>query len=339
MRRVPLVAVVAALLTLVLPTTGHRQAAAEGSVQTWVTVSSIAPAAGCTIDVAVELRSGGSPAAWSAVQAALSYGGDLVSADDEVADESGIANLTLDASAGVGDRIDIMVGNTFLTGFPVNAGAGSSCGDSPQLYTAAGDVPTGTVDANSGDGVSTTDGSASWIPTYVQQRNLSCEYAALTIATAAWGATVSEYSFDNLVGWSNNPHWGYRGDITGWWGNTDDYGVYAEALAAALPSVGFRGDAFYGAGSTVPLTNYLDAGVPTLVWLSFWGDQSHYESTADGTSFKLVAGEHVVVAYDYDDGGVWVSDPAHGSVYQIDWSTFRWMWDVLDGMALAVLPG
>jgi uncharacterized protein YvpB len=338
MRRVVPVAMVATLVMLMLPTVGRQQAAAEGTVQTWVTVSSIAPAAGCTIDLSVELRSGGSPAGWSDVLAALSYGGDLVSADDEVADDSGIANLTLDASAGIGDRIDIMVGNTFLTGFPVNVGAGSSCGDSPALYTASGDVPVGTVDSNSSDGISTSSGSSSWIPTYVQQRNLSCEYAALTIATAAWGNAVSEYAFDDLVGWSANPHWGYRGDINGWWGNTDDYGVYAEALAAALPAVGYQGVAFYGGGSTAQLTNYLDAGVPTLVWLSFRGDQSHYEWTDDGTRFTLVAGEHVVVAYDYDANGIWVSDPAHGSIYQIDWGTFRWMWDVLDGMSLAVMP-
>ena len=38
------------------------------------------------------------------------------------------------------------------------------------------------------------------VPTYVQQRNLSCEYAALTIATAAFGGWVSEYEFDERVG-------------------------------------------------------------------------------------------------------------------------------------------
>ena len=53
-----------------------------------------------------------------------------------------------------------------------------------------------------------------WVPTYVQQRNLSCEYAALVMAMGAYGVGVSEYEFDNLVGWSENPHWGY-GKIEG----------------------------------------------------------------------------------------------------------------------------
>jgi uncharacterized protein YvpB len=337
MRRVLPIAAVVALVMLMLPATGARHAAAEGSVESWISVSSIAPAAGCTIDLAVELRSGGYPAGWSDVLAALSYGGELVSADEAIADDSGIAFLTLDASAGIGDRIDIMVGNAFLTGFPVNAGAGSSCDDSPDLYTAAGDVPVGTVDVDTSDGVSTSTGFSDGFPVYYQQRNLSCEFAALTIATAAWGSAVSEYAFDGLVGWSPNPHWGYRGDINGWWGNTTDYGVYAEALAAALPAVGFYGVPFYGGGSTAALTDYLDVGIPTLVWLSFWGDQGVWEEH-EGVTYKLVAGEHVVVAYDYDEYGVWVSDPASASIYQFDWSTFRWMWAPMDGMSLAVMP-
>ncbi|MBA2597025.1 MAG: hypothetical protein H0V00_10425, partial [Chloroflexia bacterium] len=74
-----------------------------------------------------------------------------------------------------------------------------------------------------------SDGSAFVeVPVYTQQRNLSCEYASLVIAMGAYDAWISEWTFDELVPASENPHWGYRGDINGWWGNTDDYGVYPE---------------------------------------------------------------------------------------------------------------
>ncbi len=181
-------------------------------------------------------------------------------------------------------------------------------------------------------------GTSLWVPTYVQQRNLSCEYASLTIATGAFGAAVSEWDFDARVGWSDNPHWGFRGNIHGWWGNTYDYGVYAEALAAALPDFGFYGEPFYGEGDAAALTTRLDWGMPTLVWLGFWGDTSYYDWTEDGTPYKLAAGEHVVVAYGYDEWGVYVSDPAIGAYSYYDWGTFLWMWSVLDGMSLAVAP-
>ncbi len=51
--------------------------------------------------------------------------------------------------------------------------------------------------------------------------SLSCEYASLAIATGMLGDWVSEYDFEAVVPLSDNPHWGYRGDITGSWGNSD----------------------------------------------------------------------------------------------------------------------
>lgn len=176
------------------------------------------------------------------------------------------------------------------------------------------------------------------VPTYVQQRNLSCEYASLSIATGAWGNWVSEWEFDHRVGWSDNPHWGFRGDITGWWGNTTDYGVYAEPLVAPLAEFGFYGEVFYGGGDASELRSRLDDGAPVVVWLGLWGDQTFYEYASDGTAYKLAPGYHVVVANGYDEGGVHVSDPATGSYNYYGWGDFMWMWNVLDGMSLAVWP-
>jgi uncharacterized protein YvpB len=185
-----------------------------------------------------------------------------------------------------------------------------------------------------GDGYAFVD-----VPAYAQQRNLSCEYAAMTIATAHWGGWVSEYDFDQMVGWSANPHWGFRGDINGWWGNTVDYGVYPEALAGPLANLGYYGDIFYGQGDSWGLRQRLSEGAPVVVWLGMWGDQSFYDYTDDGTAFKLTTGYHVEVAYGYDADGVYLSDPAHGEYTFYSWGDFMWRWNVLDGMAMAVWPG
>src|SRR5215217_6440584 len=74
-----------------------------------------------------------------------------------------------------------------------------------------------------------TDSAFIDVPLYTQQRNLSCEYASLVIAMGAYDTWVSEWTFDDLVPLSDNPHWGYRGDINGTWGNTTNYGVQTEA--------------------------------------------------------------------------------------------------------------
>jgi uncharacterized protein YvpB len=176
------------------------------------------------------------------------------------------------------------------------------------------------------------------VPTYVQQRNLSCEYASAVIAMGAFGAWVSEWAFDELVPKSANPHWGYRGDINGWWGNTTDYGVYAEPLVGPLAQFGFWSQVFYGQGDPWRLEALLSDGVPVIVWLGLWGDQGFYEYADDGTPFKLTPGYHVVVAYGYDETGVYVSDPAIGDYTFYAWGDFMWMWNVLDGMALGTAP-
>jgi uncharacterized protein YvpB len=176
------------------------------------------------------------------------------------------------------------------------------------------------------------------VPTYAQQRNLSCEYASLVIAMGAYGTWVSEWTFDELVPLSDNPHWGYRGDINGAWGNTTDYGVYPEPLVGPLAHLGFRGEVFYGQGDTSALQAYLTNDVPVVVWISLWGDQGYYEYASDGTPFKLNPGYHVVVVYGYDETGVYAADPATGGTTSWTWGDFLWMWNALDGMALAVWP-
>lgn len=170
---------------------------------------------------------------------------------------------------------------------------------------------------------------------YQQQRSLSCEYASLHIATAMLGNPVSEYEFDALVPLSDNPHKGYRGDIHGNWGNTNDYGVYAAPLAPALQAFGFTGKVFYG--QRADLVAQLDRGSPTVVWLAMRGAIDSFDAwDASGSRFQLTRWMHVMVAYGYDDGGVYLSDPGKAQYLYYEWERFLAMWDVMDGMALSV---
>jgi uncharacterized protein YvpB len=174
------------------------------------------------------------------------------------------------------------------------------------------------------------------VPAYFQQYSLSCEYAAAFIATSAFGAGIPESVFLATVPPSRNPHWGYRGNIDGAWGGTDDYGVYAEALVPTLNGNGFAADVFYSFGDPAPLQARLDAGLPVLTWLGFWGDTGF--TLDDEGVYTVAAGMHVVVVYGYDAGGVHVSNPGRGSYDYYGWDDFIAMWSVLDGMSLAVAP-
>lgn len=341
-RRPAMLLFVALMTVMVAPWLVQPQttSAESRSVRSWIGVSSTRPSVGCAINISVEIHSGGGGLASAQIEAALHIDGNLISADRSVTNSEGIAFLTLDTSsspAGATHWVDINVSGAYFTGFPIVTTSDGSC-SAYKLIEASGEVQY-VAAAPETSGSSLVGGSHTkvYVPRYAQQRNLSCEYAAMYIATSAFGDGVSEYSFDNVVGKSPNPHIAYRGDINGLWGKTSDYGVYAEPLSWALDHFGYRGEVFYAVGDSTPLQSYLDQGKPVVVWLALWGDESISE-TLDGRTYQITAGMHVMVAYGYDASGVYLSDPGSGTYRFYAWSDFMWMWNVMDGMGLAVSP-
>jgi uncharacterized protein YvpB len=342
--------VLAALATLVSSLSGFAPpAAAQTSelshVGGWATLGSVTPAAGCLLDASIEVREASAGISDVTVGVNLVHDGEVVWADWGMTDADGLAYLSVDtswAAPGYEAWMDVLVGGEYAGGMPVSITDSGGCADNPDVVELSADVPVAQQSATAQNWSTSNSGASDavrvGVPTYAQQRNLSCEYAALVMAMGTYGLWVSEYALDDVVGWSENPHWGYRGDINGWWGNTDDYGVYASALAPALPTFGFYGEEFYAQGNSTALTARLDAGTPVLVWLGLWGDTGFYNYSADGTPYKLVTGLHVVVVDGYDSGGVYVSDPATGGMKYYDWSTFMTFWNVMDGMGLSVSP-
>lgn len=234
----------------------------------------------------------------------------------------GLDAATLANFNGVADPENLMIGDRILIpqtpqGWPDPDAVVSRPGGSGELRSAGGTF-------------------VSNVPTYVQSRNLSCEYAASFIATSVFNAGVPESVFLERIPVTLNPHYGFRGDIDGPWGGTDDYGIYPEALAPILNEYGFNTEIFYSDGATGQLTAHIDAGQPVLVWLGLWGDTA-VTLTDDGT-YTVAAGDHVVVVYGYDSDGVFVSDPATGTYKTFTWDDFLAKWTVLDGMAMAVSP-
>lgn len=179
------------------------------------------------------------------------------------------------------------------------------------------------------------DSASVWVPVHQQEHSLSCEYASLQIATAGLGHAVAEDRFIPVVGQAANPHDGFRGNIDGTYiFGTDDYGVYPEPLARALPVFGFKGEVFYG--GVDKLKAHLRAGHPVVVWIDL-GFHTSFKMTIGGQSVTMAPRSHVVVAYGYFSGGVLISDPDSSNPKRvIPWSDFNVMWQSMDQMALAV---
>lgn len=174
------------------------------------------------------------------------------------------------------------------------------------------------------------------MPLVGQTWNLSCEFAAAAAATGYYGAPISQQAFLNEIGYDSNPHHGFRGRITGQWGGTQDYGVYAEPIAEALTGDGFAGSyVFYGGEET--LRDEVAGGHPVITWVTgTWRASVRYVQTENGERYSLIPFEHAVTVYAYDEDGVWIMDPTYPAKYEVDWDTFIFAWSQFDEMALVV---
>ncbi len=175
-------------------------------------------------------------------------------------------------------------------------------------------------------------------PSLAQSYSLSCEYAAASAVTLYWGNQVTEDTFLDEVPTNPNPHLGFRGDINGAFGGLTDYGVYAEALEPVLEARGYNASTFYGGVNTLKAN--IAAGNPVVVWITTgkYTPRTPIAESYDGDTFTLVAGEHAVVVYGYDSGGVYIMDVASGNFVYTEWTSFLTRWSYFDQMALVITP-
>ncbi len=177
------------------------------------------------------------------------------------------------------------------------------------------------------------------MPSAVESSAVGSELSAVAVATAYWGASVSENKLMESLELSDNPHIGFRGDIDGEFGGTDDYGVYAGPLSAAIAEHGFVGEEFYADGDASALTSRIDRGVPVVAWITYQAAEAEPVRVEDEVRpYTLVPGKQAVVVYGYDDEGVLIVDLSAGSYSHINWTDFMRSWNYFDGMGLAISP-
>ena len=175
-------------------------------------------------------------------------------------------------------------------------------------------------------------------PSLAQSYHLSCEYAAASAVTLYWGNQVTEQVFLRQVPRSPNPHLGFRGDITGVFGGINDYGVYAEPLVPVLQEYDYNASVFYGGVNRLKAN--VAAGNPVIVWITTgkYTVRTPVAESYNGNTFTLVPGEHALVIYGYDSGGVYMMNVADGGYYYTEWASFLTRWSYFDQMALVITP-
>jgi uncharacterized protein YvpB len=149
------------------------------------------------------------------------------------------------------------------------------------------------------------------VPRQRQSHNLSCESSAASMVAQYQGVNVSEADVLAALPRNDNPYLGFRGNVDGSPGSTEDYGVYAGPILAILNSRGLR--AWDVEGGLEGIKAAIARGNPVIAWVTYnCRTSTPVETTIDGKTVTLVPWQHVVVTTGYSTEGLWANDPWDG---------------------------
>jgi uncharacterized protein YvpB len=170
-----------------------------------------------------------------------------------------------------------------------------------------------------------------------QTYNMSCESRSAADLAAHWSIEIDETDFFNALGYSDNPHQGFVGDVDAPPGSLPPYGygVYAEPVAATLRNFGLDAQPAYNLGLD-GLKAELLAGRPVLVWATY--GMTLYEPqewvSQDGQSSTVVPFMHTFLVTGYDEEGLFVLDAYDATTQHYPFDTFLEVWNIFNQMAV-----
>jgi uncharacterized protein YvpB len=175
-------------------------------------------------------------------------------------------------------------------------------------------------------------------PVYQQAHSLSCESSAAAMAANYYGVGVNEETIIAALPKHDNPHLGFRGDIDGPYGGTEDYGVYAEPIRQILAQLGLQVE--HLTGGIEEIKAEIRRGHVVIAWITYnlQVETPQQVTTSDGQIVTLVPYQHVVLVTGYNASGLWVNDPYSGTQAFYLEAEFRRSFGYLGNMALIVGP-
>jgi uncharacterized protein YvpB len=170
-----------------------------------------------------------------------------------------------------------------------------------------------------------------------QSRNLSCESSAVSMVAQYFGLELSESEVLAALPLHENPHLGFRGNVDGPTGGTQDYGVYAGPILDILHDQGLQ--AWPVEGALDGVRSAIVRGHPVIAWVTYNCQTSTPETVSvDGEAVVLVPWQHVVVVTGYDAKGFWANDPWDGKEDFYRVADFERAMGYFGNMAVEVAP-
>lgn len=172
-----------------------------------------------------------------------------------------------------------------------------------------------------------------------QRRNLSCESRSACDLLAHYGIQVDEETFFARLPKSDNPDYGFVGDVNGPTGQLppQGYGVHEQPIATTLTSFGLEATAFRRPEMT-DLHAHIWSNRPVIVWATSTLRPGTPVTLRDGAGreFQAVRGEHTYIAVGWDAvrGRIELLDAATGKRKLVSLERFEAAWDSLGNRAV-----
>jgi uncharacterized protein YvpB len=168
-----------------------------------------------------------------------------------------------------------------------------------------------------------------------QLLSIDCEVAAAVDWANFFGVKIDERLFQNELPVSDNPDYGFVGDVNGAWGELPPhgYGVYAGPVARLLDAYGLPAKAYKGY-TLDQLKAKVAQGIPVITWVVGSVDRGspRFYTDAEGRRVVVAAYEHVVIVIGYTDLRIrYVSE---GVTHYAATEAFLQSWGVLGDMVL-----
>jgi uncharacterized protein YvpB len=168
-----------------------------------------------------------------------------------------------------------------------------------------------------------------------QVYSLGCEAGASVDWARFFGTSFYEFDFQNSLPLSDNPDYGFVGDVNSEWGQIPPYayGVHAGPVADLLQKYGLPAKA---------VTNFtidevkreLSEGDPIIVWVignMVWSQPVQYTDKENRTTI-VAPYEHVVILTGYNKDSIRYM--TNGRFYDTPTDVFLTSWGVLGNMAV-----
>ena len=168
-----------------------------------------------------------------------------------------------------------------------------------------------------------------------QYFSLGCEAAAAKDWANYFGKDFNEFEFQYRLPISDNPDYGFVGDVNGPWGQVPPYayGVYAGPIAALLNDYGIQAKAYKGY-TLDQLKAKIADDIPVITWVIgnvVLGVPVNY-TDSEGRKTVVAAYEHVVIVTGYSEDSIRYMN--NGRFYDIPTDIFLNSWGVLGNMVV-----